>query len=159
MGTVEQLRYRGPYEIHSYCNKGNYKLKDLQSGKTVGPYNQTSLKKFYDGNDIRTVTVSDNESGDDDKKCENESEEETVPLKTNDDIEIYEKGEIPCAQSKVSDEKELNNDNSDPITLFDLPMSPFEVNEITESETECVLSTPKPKRTKKTKNSSIYEYY
>lgn len=27
MGTVEQIRYKEPYEITSYCGKGNYKLK------------------------------------------------------------------------------------------------------------------------------------
>ena len=86
MGTIEQLRYKGPYEIQCYCGKGNYKLKDIESEKIVGPYNQTSLKKFYDENDM--PNVSHNESDGDKTLCENETENETPLSEENDGIVI-----------------------------------------------------------------------
>jgi len=46
MGTVNQDRYKGPYTIIKKCGKGNFLLIDNDTGKSLGPYNQKSLKKW-----------------------------------------------------------------------------------------------------------------
>ena len=37
--------------VHQYCSKGNYKPRDNVTDKVTGPYNQTSLKRYFDDSD------------------------------------------------------------------------------------------------------------
>ena len=50
MGTVQQIRYNGPYSIQKYCGKGNYLLND--KCKTI-----ENLKKWIepDGNNNENI--------------------------------------------------------------------------------------------------------
>ena len=57
MGTVQQIRYNGPYSIQKYCGKGTYLLND--KCKTI-----ENLKKWIepDGNNNENIHDRTSES-------------------------------------------------------------------------------------------------
>ena len=52
-GLCTQTKYTGPYVISQSCGKGNFLLKEISSDKILGPYNQKSLKTYYETNDVK----------------------------------------------------------------------------------------------------------
>lgn len=55
MGTVQQIRYNGPYSIQKYCGKGNYLLND--KCKTI-----ENLKKWIEPDENNNENIHDRTS-------------------------------------------------------------------------------------------------
>ena len=64
-----------------------------------------------------------------------DDDSEVAPTVTNSDIQLNENNEIPCAQSRFSDENNESDEPNQAITFFDMPLSPL-VPESSQSENE-----------------------
>jgi hypothetical protein len=173
LGTVEQIRYKGPYVIHQYCSKGNYKLRDNVTDKVAGPYNQTSLKRYFyesdklDNSDMMSEVDDDKTENDDgnieiDQSVEESNDSNSINSAKDINDNNSKESEIEIQSGQTNYQLETSNyEFADPVDLFDLQVSPQyiceEDNEM-ESENE-ILCTPQSKRLRKSNKRKSYEYY
>jgi hypothetical protein len=138
----------------------------------IGPYNQTSLKRYFDdsdkldNSDMMSEIDADKTENDDgnieiDQSVEESNDSNSInSAKDIDDINNSKESEIQSGQTNYQLETS-NYEFTDPVDLFDLQVSPQYISEEdneTESENE-ILSTPQPKRLRKGNKRKSYEYY
>ncbi|CAG2256470.1 unnamed protein product [Mytilus edulis] len=187
IGTVEQLRYKGPYIIKQCCGKGNYLLTDLDTRKDLGPYNQKSLKVWNEPhcNNVNTCNTLDGN----DEVDENNNNESLPQDKGEDSYSSIVNESNGSGTKRISVDAVIHTENfqnsdeeyppsaqsafSSPINpasfdLFDVSLremflpngnhEPDDEIEVIEKDIE--ISQPK-KRKRKTKwrQNSIYEYF
>lgn len=177
MATVQQLRYKGPYEVTKYNGKGNYSLFDDEKGCTIGPYNQRNLKKWYD--EVLSTCSEDedimhNKDLDDnhDRYSEKDDDNENCDTDVDNDENVDDDDDNNDDEEDDDDEDEDDHvdahDDDDEDGVFKTKNT-FQFQEDEESQTELneasqflLESQPgpsRPKRKRKVRKNSMYEYF